>query len=53
MLKEFHHKKTKNEFCVLRKSKCDYIKPFDSLPFYTETDPRVIPAVWKSKTLVT
>lgn len=50
MLKELHHKQTKDELCALRKSKCDYIKSFESLPFYTATDPRVIPADWKSKT---
>jgi hypothetical protein len=52
MLKKLHHKQTKEELCSLRKAKCDYISTFGMLPFYTATDPKVIPSEWKNKTNV-
>lgn len=51
VLKELHHKQTKEELCALREVKCDYIKTFESLPFYIATDPKVIPIEWKNKTV--
>lgn len=50
MLKHLHQKQTEEELCSLRKIKCDYIKTFESLPFYIATDPKVIPIEWKGKT---
>ena len=49
-LKHLHHEQTKNELCSLRKAKCDYIKVFDSLPYYNAVDPQAIPTEWKTKT---
>lgn len=50
VLKDLHHKQTKEELCSLRKSKCDYIKTFQMLPMYSASDPAVIPKEWKNKT---
>ena len=42
--------RTKEELCTLRKVKCDYIKVFKSVPFYTTNNPQQIPSDWKTKT---
>jgi hypothetical protein len=49
-LKELHHERTKEELCSLRKVKCDYIKVFKSVPFYTTNNPQQIPSDWRTKT---
>lgn len=49
-LKHFHHERTKEELCSLRKAKCDYIKVFESIPFYVTNNPQKIPLDWKTKT---
>ena len=50
VLKNVHKKQTKEELCNLQKIKCDFITTFGILPVYTATDPKVIPAEWKTKT---
>lgn len=50
VLKDVHKKQAKEELSNLRKTKCDFITTFFVLPVYTATDPKAIPADWKTKT---
>lgn len=49
VLKDIHKKQTKEELHNLRKAKCKFIEHFNMLPTYTATDPKAIPAEWRSK----
>jgi hypothetical protein len=48
-LKHLHKHQTKEELEALRDTKCLFISTFGMLPFYTATDPKVIPADWRTK----
>ena len=49
ILKDLHQKQTKDELKSLRQAKCLFISAFGMLPFYSATDPRVIPMEWLNK----